>query len=158
MLTKAPPGLLWCDVMSKSILHLLAVLILLLMVSVFLSSASAKPLMLPPLPSSFYGTVKVNGGYVPEGTTISAWINGIQYVQAQTLIYNGESVYAMDVAGDDASTPGIIEGGIQGDTIVFQIGSNLAEQTAIWQTGTNIELNLSINSLLEKIYLPLIIN
>ena len=137
---------------------LLSVLLLWLMLSVFKSSASAGPLMVPPLPSSFYGTVRVNGDYVPAGTIISAWINGVQYLETQTLIYNGESVYTIDVAGDDPSTPGIIEGGIQGDTIAFQIGSNLAEQTAIWQTGTNIELNLSINSLLENTYLPLIIN
>lgn len=144
--------------MRKTKLLLLSVLLLSLMLGVIKSSATAGPLLVPPLPSSFYGTVKVNGGYVPEGTTISAWINGVQYLETQSILYNGESVYTMDVAGDDPSTPGIVEGGKQGDTIAFQIGSNLAEQTATWQSGTNIALNLSINSLLEKIYLPLIIN
>ena len=68
----------------------------------------------PPLPSSFHGTVKVNGAYVPAGTVISAWIDDVQYAQTTTELYLGESVYAIDVPGDDSSTAGIIEGGAPG--------------------------------------------
>lgn len=122
------------------------------------STAAASPHMIPPLPSSFYGTVKENGENVPVGTTISAWINGVQYGETHTLLYADVSVYAIDVPGDDPSTAGILEGGIQGDIIVFKIGANLADLTAIWQTGTNNELNLSQSLLLKQIYLPLILH
>ena len=144
--------------MSKRRLCLLSVIVLGLMVLFSFSTATASPHMIPPLPSSFYGTVKDNGENVPVGTTISAWINGVQYGETDTLLYNQESVYAVDVPGDDPSSPGIIEGGIQGDIIVFKIGVNVADQTAIWQTGTNNGLNLSRGLLPEKIYLPLILH
>lgn len=97
----------------------------------------------PPLPSSFHGTVKVNGANVPEGTAITAWINGTQYAQTQTLMYAGDSVYAIDVPGDDSSTPGVIEGGKAGDTIVFKIDGVTADQTAIWTSGTYPSRDLS---------------
>lgn len=114
--------------------------------------------MIPPLPSSFYGTVNENGENVPVGTIITAWINGVQYGITESLVYLGQSVYALDVPGDDPSTVGIIEGGIHGDTVVFKIGSNLADLTGVWKSGTNQLMNLSQGVPLEKIYLPLIIN
>jgi hypothetical protein len=99
-------------------------------------------LAVPPLPSSFYGTVKVDGANVPVGTTVSAWINGVNYAETTVLPYNGDTVYSLDVPGDDPETPGV-EGGISGDTVVFYIGDQLADQTASWQSGTNVELDLT---------------
>ena len=97
----------------------------------------------PPLPSSFRGTVKWNNGNnVPEGTTVSAWINGVKYAETQSQIDSGDSVYAIDVPGDDLETPGV-EGGVEGDTIVFKVGDSTAGQTGTWHTGTDVELNLT---------------
>jgi len=98
----------------------------------------------PPLPSSFHGTVMVNSANVPEGTLITAWINGTQYAQTTTLMYSGNSVYAIDVPGDDSSTTGVIEGGKAGDTIVFKIAGVAADQTGIWTSGTYLTHNLSV--------------
>ncbi len=112
----------------------------------------------PSMPSSFYGLVEENGASVPVGTVISAWINGVQYAETGCLSYDGNSVYAMDVPADDPGTPGTIEGGLEGDSVVFKIGGIEANQTGIWHGGTNQELNLSIIITLEKVYLPLIIN
>ena len=97
----------------------------------------------PPLPSSFYGTVKVNGANVPDGTLIKASINGQVYSDGQTQTYQGDSVYALDVPGDDSSTTAI-EGGNNGDTILFTIGGHIASQTGTWTGASNINLNLSI--------------
>jgi len=99
----------------------------------------------PPLPSSFYGTVLVNGANVPDGTVVSAWIDGVNYVDFETITFEGASVYSFDVPGDDPDTPEK-DGGIEGDTIVFMIGSDTADQTATWHTGTNVELNLTATS------------
>ena len=76
----------------------------------------------PPLPSSFSGTVKVGGANVPDGTVVSALILGVQYASALSFTSGPDSVYFFNVPGDDASTPGVIEGGTENQTINFAIG------------------------------------
>jgi len=95
----------------------------------------------PSIPATFYGTVKVNGGDVVQGTSVTAWIDGVQYASATVIGYLGGSVYFMDVPGDDSDTPQK-EGGVDGDVISFKIGADAAAQTAIWHSGDN-ELNLT---------------
>ena len=99
-------------------------------------------LAIPPLPSSFYGTVKVNGANVPENTVVRALINGQAYAEARTQMYQGNSVFSLDVRGDDTSTPER-DGGVEGDPIQFEVGGVLAVQTGTWHTGTNTNLNLT---------------
>jgi hypothetical protein len=109
---------------------------------------------LPPLPSGFYGTVTVNGAIVPVDLPITAWINGIQYAITYTLKYGSDSVYSISVPGDDPSTAGIIEGGTEGQTIVFKIDQLSANQTGTWHGASNVSLNLSATG--YCIFLPLI--
>ena len=121
-------------------------MIALLIAAVLLIINAPAALALPPLPSSFYGTVKANGANVPLGTQVTAWINGVLYATATVNLYAGEMWYSLDVPGDDPATPGIIEGGVQGNTIVFRMGTQtIATQTGTWQTGINTNLNLSAN-------------
>jgi hypothetical protein len=100
---------------------------------------------IPPLPSSFYGTVKQNGENLPEGTVVQALIDDAVVVEGQTMMYQGESVYSIDVPGDDTSTKEI-EGGTEGSEIHFRVGDLEVNETAIWMSGTNVELDLSISS------------
>ena len=103
-------------------------------------------LAFPPLPSSFYGTVKVDGANIPDGTVIKALINGQVYAQTQSLTYQGDSFYSLDVPGDDLATTSI-EGGKDGDTVTFVIGEDdSAGQTGTWKSGTIVKLNLSATS------------
>ena len=97
----------------------------------------------PPLPSSFYGTVQINGENVEEGTVISAWIEGVQYASTTTIFHEGVSVFAIDVPGDDPTTGGVIEGGTKDQTIVFKIGEIEADETALWRSGTYVNCDLS---------------
>lgn len=97
----------------------------------------------PPLPSSFYGTVKVNGKNVQDGTPIKAIINGKVYAEGQTQTYKGDSVYSLDIPGDDASTTDVIEGGHDGDKVAFNVNGVDFGQTGVWKSGTNINLDLS---------------
>lgn len=99
----------------------------------------------PPLPSSFYGKVSLNGSNLPEGTVIEALINDKVISEAQTLIYSGDSVFAIDINGDDPSTGGL-EGGKENDVIRFRIGGLMAKETGTWHSGTNVELNLTITA------------
>ena len=124
------------------ILKRIPICLLICLISLFV----AEPVLaFPPLPSSFYGKVKVDGENVPDGTVVEAWINGKVYTEAKTQTYQGDSVYAMDVTGDDASTNDI-EGGIEGDQIEFKVAGQTAGQTGEWHSGTNTNLDLSIDS------------
>jgi hypothetical protein len=115
-------------------------------------------LAVPPLPSSFYGTVKYNGGNVPIGFRVSARINGIKYALSPFILHNGDTAYHLDVPGDDSETPDVIEGGVSGDIVTFYVGTTQADQTATWHGGTNVALNLTVPSLPKYwlIYLPLV--
>src|SRR5512137_2051784 len=85
-------------------------------------------LAVPPIPSSFYGTVKVNGANVPDGTVVQALIDGNVYAEALTQTYQADSVYSLNVLGDDTDTT-VKDGGRQGDIVQFTIGGVLASQT-----------------------------
>lgn len=113
----------------------------------------------PPIPSSFYGTVKSNGSNVPLPAQVSAWIDGIKYAETSVIVFNSDTVYKIDIPGDILTTPEI-EGGKSGDLITFQVNNDFASQTGTWQSGTNLELNLSIFQLdgSYKLFLPIIIN
>jgi hypothetical protein len=97
----------------------------------------------PPLPSSFYGTVKVRGANTPDGTRIQASIGGKVIAESVTSSYQGNSVYTIDVPGDDSSTT-MVEGGQDGDKIFFIIAGLQADQTGTWKSGTNTNLVLTV--------------
>ena len=97
----------------------------------------------PTLPASFYGTVLINGENVPTNTTIQAVIKGQAVSSCQALVYEGITVYTMDVPGDAPGT-NHIDGGKTGDTITFLVNGFEANETAIWHSGTNKELNLTV--------------
>ncbi len=129
------------------ILKQISICLLICLMSLFV----AEPVLaFPPLPSSFYGKVKVDGENVPDGTVVEAWINGKVYTEAKTQTYEGDSVYAMDVTGDDASTNDV-EGGIEGDKIEFRVAGQVAGQSGIWHSGTNTNLDLSVASAADQV-------
>lgn len=137
-------------------MRLLKTLAAFLAAIIMVAGSYTQGLAVPPLPSSFYGTVTINGSNAPPGTEVSAWINGVKYAYTSVVEYNGSAVYSLDVPGDDTSTP-VIEGGIPGDTIEFRIGAMTAQETGIWQSGTNVQVNLSTTTHLWMIFLPMIL-
>ena len=115
--------------------------------------AAVPALAFPPLPSSFYGTVKVYGSNVPDGTLVRALINGQSFSEGRTQTYRGDSVYSLDVPGDDPSTTAI-EGGHEGDTVQVEVGGVLASQTGTWHTGTNVRLDVNVSAPAAPIWTP----
>jgi len=118
---------------------------MIILLSVLLLSFISFVEAVPPLPSSFYGRAKVNGADIPEGTILKAVIDGEAYALAIVKIDEGESVYSLDVPGDDPGTISEIEGGKKGDTIHFLIADNSANQTGSWESGTNLEMDLNFD-------------
>lgn len=98
-----------------------------------------------PLPASFYGTVKINGENVPEGTIIRAIINGQVVATTQAILFQGQTVYDIEVPADDPNTA-IVDGGRDGDVIRFMLAGFMVRKTATWQSGTDTEFNLSLTA------------
>ena len=105
----------------------------------------------PPSPSCFWGTVRINNASVPNGTIVSAWINGVEYANTTTFIYNENSVYSICVPGDDPDTAPEIDGGKTNDTIVFKINEKEADQTGTWKKGSNTQLNLTSTGTITQV-------
>jgi len=135
--------------MKKVIWTLLIVLVLLLL-------AGGSAWAVPPLPSSFYGRVTLDGEDVSPGVVISARINGIIYAETTVSIYEGHSAYAINIPGDDNESPGV-QGGVEGDIVVFYVADGRAVETAVWHSAANVEHGISVlSTVLERIYLPAI--
>lgn len=105
-------------------------------------AVAAPALAFPPLPSSFYGSVQANGADVPEDTAVRALIGGKVFAEARVQIYQGKSVFSLNVPGDDSSTT-TLDGGKEGDQIEFEIGGAAAAQTGVWHSGVNSKQDLS---------------
>ena len=82
---------------------------------------------------------------MPDGTLVRTLINGQSFAEGRTQTYQGDSVYSVDVRGDDADTPAV-DGGREGDTLQFEVGGALAAETGTWHSGTNAEVNLTVTS------------
>jgi hypothetical protein len=102
-------------------------------------------------PCRFWGTVKVNGNPVADGTLITAWIDGaVGSWSASTSTADGKSVYWVDVpAAENLGSMPPKDGGIAGDTVRFKVryGGNdyVAAQTGVWAVGEYPEVNLVIS-------------
>tara|TARA_Y100000310_G_C20623426_1_gene784567 strand:+ start:42 stop:857 length:816 start_codon:yes stop_codon:yes gene_type:complete len=103
-------------------------------------------LAIPVPPHQFYGTVTIDGLAADDGFTIDAKIDGTAYDSSTTDGGNyGYSPELMKVKADDPMT-GSVEGGVNGDTVEFYIGSVKAAETAVFADATLTELDLTFIS------------
>lgn len=105
---------------------------------------------IPVLPSSFYGIVKHNGENFADGTLVEALMNDQVVATGNIRIYQDDSVFSLDVPGDNTDTQAQ-DGGQDGDTIHFRIGGLPAQETGIWHSGTNTHLDLSVTASLAVV-------
>jgi len=117
---------------------------LLIICSAIIANPSSA-LAFPALPSSFYGTVKVNDANVLDGTVVQAFNGERMVAQGYTQMYQGDSVYSLDVPGDNTDTV-VMDGGREGETITFKVGGVLANEAGIWHSATSVSLNLTVTS------------
>ncbi len=80
--------------------------------------------------------MSINGTPVADGTVITAVIAGHTHTTETPSAY-GDSTYVLKIVPPVAVTYGA------GTPITFMINEQVAHQTGTWETGGNIELNLS---------------
>jgi hypothetical protein len=81
--------------------------------------------------------VLLDGEDVAGNTTITATIGNDTYTTQTPSVY-GASTYLLEIAPEEGTQS------TAGETITFMIGARAADQTSAWETGGNIELNLTV--------------
>jgi hypothetical protein len=141
--------------MSHRFMLALSSAVLLALVPAYHASAQ-----LPPTPpSSPYGTVRVSGARVPDGTVVSAWCGGESYRLTSTVVASGESWYFnLDIPGDDLETPGK-EGCAPNEIVSFKIGDSWTMEKAQGVSSGSGRVDLTGSSgttLPRRTWLPLV--
>lgn len=117
--------------------------LVLLVATAWLTMHAALPaLAAPPLPFNAWGTVTINGALAPDGTIVTAWIDGVRYGLDVTGRL-GTGWYSLDVRGDDPDESGK-QGGLPGDIITFQVNGQTMPQTAIWASGVSERIDFTL--------------
>lgn len=121
---------------------------------IWLAAGSFQPpaRAIPPQPAVFWGNILMDGGNVPAGSRITAFVYAgttpVECGHATTQIQDGQSVYAIAVNGDDPDTP-TKEGAQDGETVYFWVDvlgeRRQAPQTGVWHSAATSRLDLSIS-------------
>ena len=85
-------------------------------------------------PHVFVGMALIDGASAPNGTVLTAWVDGREVASATVMGGN----YSLIVDEGDST--------FAGKTVFFRLGNSNAAETAIWFEGGGDELNLSAGS------------
>jgi len=139
---------------------IITIIFIIVTTSVSFALVRAQTSILPPgFPSSFFGVV--DDPTVTENSVVNVWINGQLISSSKVKTFGSDLVYSLRIPADDLSTSDVIEGGKEGDLLIFTIDDEPAQhsENITWHGGTNIRLDLTLDEQIfnEKIYLPLIV-
>jgi len=114
--------------------------------AILVSTALAMPAFaadVPLPPHQFWGAVTIGDSPAPDGTVVSAEIEGVA-ITWSTTTSEGKYGYSplFKIPSDDPATPEK-DGGVDGDVVVFKVSGEVAGQ-ATFESGGHTELNLSI--------------
>lgn len=117
--------------------------VLMAMASLLLVPAIALAQSFPQMPCRIRGTVELDGAPVPDGTVVTATIEGVQYSTTTPVVGQigarpyGNSTYALLVQPPDGKFYD------EGTPIAFTVDGYVADQQATFQSGTNLVTNLT---------------
>lgn len=98
---------------------------------------------LPQLPHTLYGALSLDGQLAADGTVVGIVINGQQVIQTTVFSDGGNhGLYSVNVPADDPDTAKD-EGGVNGDTVSFDVAGYEIAQSIIFKSGLVTELNLA---------------
>jgi hypothetical protein len=104
-------------------------------------------------PAIYYGQVGAGVSFTPlADMPVTAWVNGIQCGQANTLIIDGQVVYVVDVSAAAANNPGC---GVLGFPVDFQVGDQPMQPSPPWDDSRMWQVVLMPDEQ-NYLYLPLI--
>jgi hypothetical protein len=105
------------------------------------ATSTPVPTLQPDLkpPCRFHGEVELDGAPVPDGTVITATIEGNSYTTTTPAEAYGASSYAILISQPVGQS-------YTGKTVTFKIGDHDAAQGAAWEVGGNINLDLSAST------------
>ena len=89
---------------------------------------------LAPQPFTVYGTVKVNGANVKDGTPVVGWCNGVLQATSPAVLSGGHTEYSLEIPADGCSA---------GQVVTFTIDGLLAQQSTTWIEGGSEQVNLT---------------
>ncbi len=97
--------------------------------------------MPPSLPSAFWGAVTVGGQPTTSGVPVTAWTGEIKVGETTVVTTDGVSRYVLQVLVDDLI---VGQDKTPDDTqVTFRIGSEPAAESATWQSGAIVRLDLT---------------
>jgi hypothetical protein len=140
----------WINVAQSITLHLASGVSTL--AASHLEAADTMPLP----PATFYGEVLAGNSFTPAaGMQVTAWVlpDNVQCGQGQTRDIAGQTVYVVDVVGEDSGR--WVGCGAPGRTIRFRVGTRHMATTAVWDIRQLWQLALSPE---YRVYLPLILH
>lgn len=116
----------------------------------WLHNVNSSVLPQPFPPSRFVGTITIDGHNVLTGTVVSAYINKTLYATTVVTFRDGVSEYLIDVPSDNPGTSEV-DGGREGDQVVFKIPRYIAIEKGIWRT---VPAELHLTMVKETVPIP----
>ena len=89
------------------------------------------------MPHAFTGLASIDGVIVPDGTLVTAWMEGFYEPIAEGTISNGRYLLIAPQYGNDS---------FAGRILTFRVGGLIAAETAAWATGEAYVLDLRASS------------
>lgn len=121
---------------ARSRLRFLGAALLLLLGLAALLTTADQAAAQDPVSCRFTGTVTLNGEEVPEGTIVTAFIQGHEYTATAPTGW-GNSTYSVEI------TPPKGQDYADGTEVRFTIDGSPANQTALFQAGEDVRLDLA---------------
>jgi hypothetical protein len=119
--------------------RILLVCLFAVLIGTKVSTAPAGPLP----PTTLWGTLIIDGVAASDGAALRALIGGTEFASTTVFSHEGQQgLYVIDIPSDDPNTVDVIEGGQPGQVIAFAVDGVKIEQTANWEVGDVIQLNL----------------
>jgi hypothetical protein len=91
----------------------------------------------PVFPHLFVGTAKLNGLPAPDGTVVTAWVDGLSEPLAESVISSSEFAILVHQYGT---------GPLEGETVVFKLDGAVADNSGTWTSGGSDVLDLDAGS------------
>lgn len=98
-----------------------------------------------------YGTVRtLAGAPSAPGSVVHGLVNSQTWGTVRTFQFGADTVYVLDVAGDDPNTPKL-EGARPGEQVNFRVDGVTVQATAGWQPATVTNVDLLVASVYKTV-------